>query len=156
ILKIRKRKKIKTHVDGEMLSVATEASLPFASFSRTSEAQVLASTTCGVDYLMKSTLAAVRERLQLEARSFWLPEIHYQQFRFSHFFDGEAQSFATVPGIFYDAVGHVIDAEGGYVPGDHASDFEFFVRLEKQLRVAGKDSGLHSISRVVDLAESLI
>ena len=60
-----------------------------------------------------------------------LPQIHHQQFRFSHFFDRIAQAFTPQSGIFDSSVGHVIDAEGRNVAGDEASHFEFVVGLKQ-------------------------
>ena len=59
-------------------------------------------------------------------------------------------------GVFYAAVGHVIDAEGGDVSGDDGADFEFLVGLEEQLGVASEDAGLHSEDGIVDLAQRLV
>ena len=92
-------------------------------------------------------MAAIRKRLA---------QIHHEQFGFGHFFDGVTQALAAEAGIFDAAVGHVIDAERGNVTGDDAADFEFFVGLEEQLRIAGEDAGLHAVGGVVDLAKGLI
>src|SRR3989440_12553900 len=46
----------------------------------------------------------------------------------------------------------MIDAEGGDVAGDDASDLKFLVGVKQQLDVAGEDSSLQAVRRVVDLA----
>ena len=84
------------------------------------------------------------------------PQVHDQQLGFGHFFYGVAQAFAAEAGIFDAAVGHVIDAERGNVSGDHAADFELFIGLEEELRVAGEDAGLHTVGGVIGLTQGLI
>src|SRR5208282_3904545 len=78
-------------------------------------------------------------------------QIHDQKFWFRHLLNRVAQTFASQSGIFNAAIGHVVDAEGGNVAGDQASDFEFVVGLKDELGIAGKKPGLQAVGGTVDL-----
>ena len=59
-----------------------------------------------------------------------LPEIHYQQLRFGHFFDRIPQAFASQARIFHSSIRHVVNAERRHISGDDAANFQLLIGLK--------------------------
>src|SRR5690606_29732499 len=70
---------------------------------------------------------------------------------FGHLLDRVPGTLAAEPRIFHSAIGHVVDAVGGYVVHHDAADLDLVERMQRVLDVGGEDAGLQPVGRAVDL-----
>src|SRR5207248_9926670 len=62
---------------------------------------------------------------------------------------------AARAGVFYAAVGGVINTKRRHISKNHATNLQIVVRLEDQARVIGEQAGLQSIAGGVDGGQGL-
>src|SRR5690606_28978807 len=79
-----------------------------------------------------------------------------QQARLGHVLDRGANAFAAQPGLLHAAVGHVVDADAGYVADDHAADLQPVPGAHRVRQVAGEHASLQPEVAVVDPVERLL